>query len=95
MGNVVDMTGREIAEGEEVTCDREEQFRSAGFAELWNSAPDMARHMAEHMGMQYPDVVAAIVHSLLREAEQGADRHAVCRDLLEWIGEEFFSADSE
>lgn len=95
MGNVVDMTGREIAEGEEVTKGRDAQFRSAGFAQLWHSAPDMARYLADDLGMQYPDAVAAIIHSLLREAEQGADRHAVCRDLLEWIGEEFFSADSE
>ena len=91
MGIVVDMTGRELAAGEEVTEDRDEQLWAAGFADIWHNAPEVARQLAEAADMAYPDVVAALVHSLLREAEQSADRHAVCRDLLEWIGEEFFS----
>ena len=90
MGNVVDMTGREIAAGEEVTRDRDEQFRSAAFRDMWQAAPDMVRYLADEQEMPYADAAFAIVHSLLREAEQAAENHEVARQLLVTIGEEFF-----
>ena len=90
MGDVVTMTGRVLAEGEQVTETRDEQFRTEAFRALWHDTPDMVRYLAEDQGLAYPDAAAAIVTSLLREAEQAADKHDVARALLETVGETFF-----
>jgi hypothetical protein len=91
MGQVIDMAGRTLADGETVE-DRDEE-RSA-IASVWHGAPEMVLEVAKLHEMDYCDAVAYTVHSLLREAEGAAEKHEKAAQLLEFIRDEFF-ADAE
>ena len=93
MGAVVDMTGRVLEPGETVTLTADEQATSAKFDQLWHSAPDIVREIAERENLFYPHVVEVIVHSLLQEAVQAADRHEPAREVLEFIERSIFASD--
>ena len=88
MGTVVDMAGRTLADGETVE-DRDEE-RSA-IAAVWHGAPEMVLEVAKSHSLDYCDVVAYTVHSLLREAEDAAEKHEKAAQLLEFIRDEFFA----
>jgi hypothetical protein len=51
----------------------------------------MLREFAEHYGLDYPRAVETVVHSLLAEAEQGAEKHERAQQVLDFIGRRFFS----
>lgn len=90
MGQVIDMAGRTLAEGETVE-DRDEE-RSA-VAEVWHGAPVYALELAKELSMDYCDVAAYTIHSLLREAEDAAEKHEKAAQLLEFIRDQFFAGE--
>ena len=90
MGDVVDMTGRVLAEGETVDVLRDEQFRESAMRTLWQHAPDLVRAVAEREGLAYSDAAYCVVHSILREAEQAMDRHEAAREVFEGIGRDMY-----
>jgi hypothetical protein len=88
---ILDMTGRVVEEGREVTQNRGEQEHREAMRKAWHQAPDMMREYAEHYGLDYPTAVRTVVHSLLAEAEQGAEKHESAQKLLGYIGRRFFN----
>lgn len=93
MGDVIDMTGRVLAEGETVTENREEQEQRAALYAVWADAPRAAREWAELHGFDYPDAVELLVHSLLTEAEEASAEHERAGQVLEFIRDRFFSGE--
>ena len=88
---ILDMTGRVVEEGREVTQNRGEQEHREAMREAWHQAPDMLRELAEYYGLDYPRAVETVVHSLLSEAEQGAEKHERAQQVLDFVGRRFFS----
>ena len=93
MGAVVDMTGRVLSPddhpfGDDVAhcTEGERQLLRAA----WDEAPDVARYFADRHGLDYDDAVICLVHSLLREAEQCADRIDEAAFVLGFIGQSFY-----
>ena len=93
MGTVIDMTGRMLVEGEEITATASEQLERAELREIWDSVPEIVREWADGHGMEYPAAVELMVHSLLTEATQGAEEHERAAQVLEFIRERFFAGD--
>ena len=91
MGAVVDMTGRVLAEGEDVTETAGEQLERAVMREHWLEVPAIVREWADGSGLEYPDAVELMVHSLLSEAVQAAEEHERAAQVLRFIGSRFFA----
>ena len=94
MGEVVDMTGRIVVADEHPlgaesvkNVSAKDQFR---LRVAWDEAPDIARYFADRHGLDYDDAVICLVHSLLREAEQCADRIDEAAFVLGFIGQSFY-----
>ena len=94
MGEVVDMTGRIVVADQhplgaesvrDVSVKDRELLRAA-----WHEAPDVARYFADRHGLDYDDAVICLVHSLLREAEQCADRIDEAAFVLGFIGQPIY-----
>ena len=92
MGSVVDMTGRELFEGEVITATAGEQLEGATTREAWDNAPLFVREWAELYGFDYPEAVELLVHSLLSEARQAAVKHDRAGEVLEFVRSRFFEA---
>ena len=88
MGQVIDMASRKLADGETVT-DKARDYDSV--AAVWHGAPDRVLEVAKSLEMDYCDVAAYTIHSLLREAEGAAEKHEKAAQLLEFIRDEFFA----
>ena len=95
MGEVVDMTGRVLAAGESVDKYRAEQEALAPYRAAWDEAVELARYVADRHGLEYPEAVELIVHSLLQEAYQASEKHERAAEVLEFIGGCFYSTDSD
>ena len=95
MGAVVDMTGRVLAEGEDVTETAGEQLERAVMREHWLEVPVIVREWADASGLQYPDAVELMVHSLLSEAVQAAEKHERAVEVVEFIRSRFFAEEDE
>ena len=95
MGTVVDMTGRVLEAGETVDKTAGEQRLDALFRRVWDSAPDIAREIAERENLYYPHVVEMLVHSLLQEALQASEKHEDAAAVLDFIGRCFFNTDDD
>ena len=95
MGSVVDMTGRTLVEGEEVTGTAAEQLERAELREIWESVPEIVREWADGYDLQYPAAVELMVHSLLAEAEGASEKHERAGQVLEFIRSRFFADDGE
>jgi hypothetical protein len=91
MGQVIDMAGRTLADGETVS-DKAQEYNPV--AEVWHGAPVWVLETAKSLDMDYCDAAAYTIHSLLREAEGAAEKHERAAMLLEFIRDEFF-ADAE
>ena len=94
MGEVVDLTGRVVVADEHplgaesvehVSFENRQILRAA-----WDEAPNLARYFADRHGLDYDDAVICLVHSLLREAEQCADRIDEAAFVLGFIGQSFY-----
>ena len=90
MGQVIDMAGRTLADGETVV-DNAQEYNPV--AEVWHGAPVYALELAKSLEMDYCDVAAYTIHSLLREAEGAAEKHEKAAQLLEFIRDEFFAGE--
>ena len=90
MGSVVDMAGNELVDGETVV-DKAQEYNPV--AEVWHGAPDRVLEVAKSLEMDYCDVAAYTIHSLLREAEDAAEKHEKAAQLLEFIRDEFFAGE--
>ena len=88
---VLDMTGKVVEPGREVTESRGEQEYRESMRAAWKQAPDMLREFAEHYDLDYPRAVETVVHSLLSEAEQGAEKHERAQQVLDFVGRRFFN----
>ena len=95
MGSVVDMTGRELDAGEDVTATAGEQLERAELREIWESVPEIVREWADGHDLQYPAAVELMVHSLLAEAEGASEKHERAAQVLEFIRERFFAEEDE
>ena len=94
MGEVVDMTSR-VAMADEhplgaesvghLSLENQHNLRAA-----WDEAPKLALYLADRHGLDYDDAVICLVHSLLREAEQCADRVDEAAFVLGFIGQSFY-----
>lgn len=92
MGQVVGIKdGKTLSDGETVT-DKAQDYDSV--AAVWHGAPDRVLELAKSLEMEYCDVAAYTIHSLLREAENSAEKHEKAAQLLEFIRDAFF-ADAE
>ena len=91
MGSVVDMTGRTLVEGEDVTATAGEQLERAELREIWESVPEIVREWADSYELQYPAAVELMVHSLLTEALGASEKHERAGQVLEFIRERFFA----
>ena len=93
MGEVVDMTGRVVVADEHPLGVESVEHVSVKDRELlrvaWDEAPELARYFADRHGLDYDDAVICLVHSLLREAEQCADRIDEAAFVLGFIGQSF------
>ena len=94
MGDVVDITSRVAVADEHplgaesvehLSLENQQSLRAA-----WDEAPKLARYLAERHGLDYDDAVICLVHSLLREAEQCADRVDEAAFVLGFIGQSFY-----
>ena len=94
MGEVVDMTGRVVVADQHPLGVESVEHVSVKDRELlrvaWDEAPDVARYFADRHGLDYDDAVICLVHSLLREAEQCADRIDEAAFVLGFIGRSFY-----
>ena len=94
MGEVVDMTGRVVVADEHPLGVESVEHVSVKDRELlrvaWDEAPDVARYFADRHGLEYDDAVICLVHSLLREAEQCADRIDEAAFVLGFIGQSIY-----
>lgn len=90
MGQVIDMAGRTLADGEAVE-DKAQEYNSV--AKVWHGAPVYALELAKELSMDYCDVAAYTIHSLLREAEDSAEKHEKAAQLLEFIRDQFFAGE--
>ena len=90
MGQVIDIAGRTLADGEAVE-DKAQDYNAV--AAVWHGAPEMVLEVAKSHEMDYCDAVAYTVHSLLREAEDVAEKHEKAAQLLEFIRDEFFAGE--
>ena len=89
MGQVVGITdGKTLSDGEAV-ADKAQEYNPV--AEVWHGAPVRVLEVAKSLDMDYCDVAAYTIHSLLREAEGAAEKHEKAAQLLEFIREEFFA----
>ena len=88
---VLDMTGKVVEKGREVTENRGEQESRAATRAAWDQAPDMLREFAEHYDLTYPAAVEIVIHSLLSEAEQGAEKYERAQQVLDFVGRRFFN----
>ena len=97
MGAVVDMTGRVLEPGQSMTANRFEQEQAAEAKEFWHEVPSLIRYLADNSvdTLGYPDLVELVVHSLLTEAVQGAEKHERAAEVVEFIRSSFFAADGE
>ena len=95
MGSVVDMTGRELDAGEEVTGTAAEQLERAELREIWESVPEIVRDWADSCDLQYPAAVELMVHSLLTEALGASEKHERAGQVLEFIRLRFFAEEEE
>ena len=95
MGSVVDMTGRELVEGEVVTATAGEQLERATVRQVWDDAPVFVREWADSYGLEYPEAVELLVHSLLSEAVQAAEKYDRAGEVVEFIRSRFFADDGE
>jgi hypothetical protein len=93
MGSVVDMTGRTLVEGEEITATAGEQLERAELREIWESVPEIVREWADGHELQYPAAVELMVHSLLTEALGASEKHERAGQVLEFIGSRFFAGE--
>ena len=89
---VMDMTGRVLDQGEEITQNAREQAERAELHEIWASVPEIVREWADGHNLEYPAAVELMVHSLLTEATQGAERHERAQQVLDFVGERFFKS---
>ena len=62
---VMDMTGRVLEQGEEITENAREQAERAELHEIWASVPEIVREWADGHNLEYPAAVELMVHSLL------------------------------
>jgi len=93
MGDVVDMTGRVLSSddhpfGDDIAHCTEGEKKLLRAA--WDEAPAVARYFADRHGLDYDDAVICLVHSLLREADQAADRHPEAAFVWAFIGESIY-----
>ena len=95
MGSVVDMTGRVLDAGEEITATAAEQLERAELREIWDSVPEIVREWADGHDLQYPAAVELMVHSLLTEALGASEKHERAAQVLEFIRSRFFADDGE
>jgi len=94
MGDVVDMTGRIVVAdqhplGDSAVANVDSKDRET-LEKAWREAPDVARYFADRHGLDYDDAVICLVHSLLREADQAADRHPEAAFVWAFIGESIY-----
>mgnify|MGYP001598597593 CR=1 FL=1 len=95
MGSVVDMTGRELNAGEVVTATAGEQLEQASARQIWDDAPLFVRDWADGYGLEYPEAVELLVHSLLTEARQAAVKYDRAGEVLEFIRSRFVEGEDE
>lgn len=89
MGQVVGIKdGKTLSDGDTVE-DKAQDHDSV--AAVWHGAPDRVLEVAKSLEMDYCDVAAYTIHSLLREAEGAAEKHEKAAQLLEFIRDEFFA----
>ena len=89
---VMDMTGRVLEQGEEITENAREQAERAELHEIWASVPEIVREWADSYELQYPAAVELMVHSLLTEATQGAEKHERAQQVLDFVRSRFFES---
>ena len=92
---VMDMTGRVLEQGEEITENAREQAERAELHDIWHSSPEIVREWADGHDLEYPFAVEVMVHSLLSEAQQGAKKHERAAQVLEFVRSRFFAEDEE
>ena len=90
MGQVIDITSRKLEDGE-AAKDSARDYDSV--AAVWHGAPEMVLEIAKSHSMDYCDCAAYTIHSLLREAEDAAEKHQKAADLLDFIRSEFFAGE--
>ena len=87
MGQVVGIKdGKALSDGETA-----KQSERSDVAEVWHGAPVYVLEVAKSLDMDYCDAALYTVHSLLREAEDAAEKHERAAELLEFIRNEFFA----
>jgi uncharacterized protein (DUF2235 family) len=91
----MDMTGRVLDAGEAVTEDRREQEGRAHLRGVWDEIPAVVRELCETHQLNYPTMVEVVLHSLLTEATQGAEKHERAAEVVEFIRSRFFDTGSE
>jgi hypothetical protein len=92
---VMDLTGRVLDDGETVTQTLREKQNYEEWRELWSQVPDIVREWAEAHELNYPAAVELMVHSLLTEAKQGAEKHERAQQVLDFVESRFFSPTEE
>ena len=92
---VMDMTGRVLDVGEEVTEDRQEQEDRAQLRAAWDEIPALVRELAVTYDQSYPVMAEVVMHSLLTEATGAAEKHERAAEVVEFIRSRFFEQEGE